>query len=306
MPRAAFFLMPLSLSLCSLVTNALLGDRRHAHRPSCAAAAARRVAIRSRRVSRTAEAAYPPLSSLIRTAPCFRLFAQKNDHATSATTTSASLRSLILVLPQHSPALRFLKARVWQRSPTEHQRHQPTVCRSVRTSSARMRSWTLSPFFCPGRQFWANETADSEGTCLVRSIGHAESSRAFVALVAIMLFIDLRGVYHRSGLCPAACHTVTSGAPHCRARLPPVRRCLADAAGRTACRLPLCSLMFLYQLSAADAAPTDSTDLVDSVFGAVAVAAGVVGGAAAGLGTRGTKRPRGTRPTGGHSLVPWS
>jgi hypothetical protein len=55
--------------------------------------------------------------------------------------------------------------------------------------------------------------------------------------------------------------------------------------------------VFLYQLSAADAAPTDSTDLVDSVCGAVAFAAGVAGCAAAGLGTRGTKRPRGTQPT---------
>ena len=302
MPRAAFFLMPLSLSLCSLVTNALLGDRRHAHRPSCAAAAARRVAIRSRRVSRTAEAAYPPLSSLIRTAPCFRLFAQKNDHATSATTTSASLRSLILVLPQHSPALRFLKARVWQRSPTEHQRHQPTVCRSVRTSSARMRSWTLSPFFCPGRQFWANETADSEGTCLVRSIGHAESSRAFVALVAIMLFIDLRGVYHRSGLCPAACHTVTSGAPHCRA--PATSPTMPCRCGRSH-RLPFAAVLAHVPLPALRG--RRRPDRLDRPCGLSIWRSGCRGGGGRGRGCW-TRHSRHEAPTryAAHSLVPWS
>ena len=77
-------------------------------------------------------------------------------------------------------------------------------------------------------------------------------------------------------LCLAACETVTSGTPHWRARLPPVRRCFADATVLTACWFPLFAIVFLCRLSAADAAPTDSTDPGDSFAGAAA-AVGTLG-----------------------------
>ena len=77
-------------------------------------------------------------------------------------------------------------------------------------------------------------------------------------------------------LCLAACETVTSGTPRWRARLPPVRRCFADATVLTACWFPLLTIVFLCRLSAADAAPTDSTDPGDSFAGAAA-AVGTLG-----------------------------
>jgi hypothetical protein len=195
----------------------------------------------------------------------------------------------------HSPALRFLTARVWQRSPAEHQRHQPTVCPSAFRPRACCRG-LCRLFFCPGRPFWANETADSEGAYLVSSIGHAESSSALVALVAILLLIDPRGIY-LSGSVPCGLRNCNLRHPSL-ARVPAnsLTRCFADATVLNACWFPLFTIVFLYRLSAADAAPPDSTD-PDSVAGAAAVAAGMAGCAVARLVTRGTKRPLGTHPT---------
>jgi hypothetical protein len=98
-------------------------------------------------------------------------------------------------------------------------------------------------------------------------------------------------------LCLSACDTVTSGTLHWRACLRTVRRCFADAKILTACWFPLFTIVFLYRLSAADAAPTDSADSGPSFADAAAVVAGTVGCAAARLATRGTKRPHGTHPT---------
>ena len=79
----------------------------------------------------------------------------------------------------------------------------------------------------------------------------------------------------------AACHIVTSCTPHLRARPCQLSDgAFADAPVLTACRLPLFAIVFLYQLSAADAAPTDSTDPGDAFIGAAA-AVGTLATAAA-------------------------
>ena len=79
----------------------------------------------------------------------------------------------------------------------------------------------------------------------------------------------------------AACHIVTSCTPHLRARPCQLSDgAFADAPVLTARRLPLFAIVFLYQLSAADAAPTDSTDPGDAFIGAAA-AVGTLATAAA-------------------------